>query len=165
LGWDDAARVLLKAGHKLGESQILFGKIEDQQVEKQMEKLAQAVQDAEQGEIEDPYDPIANEIEYADVAKLDLRMGTVLVAEPVPKSKKLLRLEIDLGFETRQILAGAAQHFSPEEIIGRKVVIVANLAPRKMMGLESQGMVLMAEDRDGKLSPLSSTGEIGSIVR
>lgn len=165
LGWDDAAVALLKAGHKLGEPEILFGKIEDRQVEEQMQKLAQAAQEVEGQGSEDSYEPIAGEIVYDDFARLDLRIGKVLVAEAVPKSKKLLRLEIDLGFETRQILAGAAQQFTPEEITGRKVVIVANLAPRKMMGLESQGMVLMAEDRDGKLSPLSSQGEIGSIVR
>lgn len=168
IGWDDAGSALLSAGHELGESVILFEKIEDEQVDQQIEKLTatSAAVDVDQNEIvEEPYQPISDTIVYDDFAKLDLRMGTVLVAEPVPKSKKLLRLEIDLGFEKRQILAGAALHISPEEFVGRKVVIVANLAPRKMMGLESQGMVLMAEDRNGKLSPISSTGESGSVVR
>lgn len=170
LGWDDAADSLLSAGHKLGKAEILFGKIEDGQVENQIQKLKRGASEADgsdAGAKDDttPYEPIADEIVYDDFARLDLRMGTVLVAEAVPGSKKLLRLEVDMGFETRQILAGAAQQFSPDELTGRNVVIVANLAPRKMMGLESQGMLLMAENRDGKLCPLSSEGENGSIVR
>jgi methionyl-tRNA synthetase len=172
LGWDDASRPLLQAGHKLGESQILFHKVEDEQVQKQVEKLKERaanmdVQEDSQTEAQEeaPFPALADEIVYDDFAKLDLRAGTVTVAEPVKGSKKLLRLEIDLGFETRQILAGAAQHYSAEEMLGKKVVIVANLAPRKMMGLESQGMVLMAEDREGKLFPIASTAENGSVVR
>ena len=104
-------------------------------------------------------------IEFDDFMKLDLRIGEVKVAEPVPKSKKLLRLEVDLGFEQHQILAGVAEVMTPEEMVGRKVAIVANLKPRKMMGLESQGMVLMAEDPDGNLAPISAEAVPGSIVR
>ena len=96
--------------------------------------------------------------------KMDLRVGTVLEAEAVPKSKKLIRTVVDLGFEKRQILAGVAQHFEPTDLVGKNVVVVANLAPRKMMGLESQGMILMAEDREGKLSMVSSGSEPGSSV-
>ena len=163
LGWSDAGRPLLDAGHALGTSDILFTKIDDDVIEAQTDKLGQT--DAQHDETpESPYEPIKDVIEYGDFAKLDLRMGRVTVAEPVPKSKKLLRLEVDLGFEERQILAGAAQHLNPDDLVGKRVVIVANLAPRTMMGLESQGMLLMAEDRDGTLSPITSTGEPGGIV-
>src|SRR5690606_35963008 len=98
-------------------------------------------------------------------AKLDLRVGTVRAAEPVPKSDKLLRLEVDLGYERRQVLAGVAKHMAPEALVGRKVVMVANLKPRKLFGLESQGMLLMAEDRDGRLTPVATDGEDGAVVR
>jgi methionyl-tRNA synthetase len=92
-------------------------------------------------------------------------MGVVTAAEPVEDADKLLRLEIDLGFEERQILAGIAEHMTTDEIKGRNVVVVANLAPKTMFGLESQGMVLMAEDRDGNLAPISADAEPGSVVR
>ena len=87
-----------------------------------------------------------------DFAKLDLRVARVMACEPVPKATKLLRLDLDLGFETRQVLSGIAEHFAPEEVVGRNVVVVANLAPRTMRGMVSQGMILMAEDRDGRLT-------------
>jgi methionyl-tRNA synthetase len=92
-------------------------------------------------------------------------MGTVTAAEPVPDADKLLRLEIDLGYEERQVLAGIAEQMTPDEINGRNVVVVANLAPKEMFGLESQGMVLMAEDREGNLVPISADAEPGSVVR
>ncbi|HEY4876320.1 MAG TPA: methionine--tRNA ligase subunit beta, partial [Puia sp.] len=91
------------------------------------------------------------EIQYDDFAKLDLKVGTILSAEKIEKADKLLKLEIDLGFEKRIIVSGIALHFSPEEIIGKQVVVVANLAPRKMRGVESNGMILMAENSEGKL--------------
>ena len=91
------------------------------------------------------------EIQYDDFAKLELRVGTILSAEKVAKADKLLKLEIDLGFEKRTIVSGIALHFKPEEIIGKQVVVVANLAPRKMKGIESNGMILSAEDENGNL--------------
>lgn len=93
---------------------------------------------------------LKDQIQYDDFAKLDFRTGTILSAEKVEKADKLLKLEIDLGFEMRTIVSGIALHFKPEEIVGKKVVVVANLAPRKMRGIESNGMILMAEDADGK---------------
>ena len=90
-------------------------------------------------------------INYDDFAKLDLRVGTIVAAEKVPKADKLLKLQVDLGFETRTIVSGIAEHFQPENITGKQVVVVANLAPRKMRGIESNGMILMAEDKAGKL--------------
>ncbi len=164
IGWEHAGSSLLDASHMLGRPEILFKKVEDEAIQMQIEKLQSAGGDKSQ-ESSTSFVPIGSEIVYDDFAKLDLRMGTVVSAEKIPRSKKLLQLEVNLGFESRQILAGAAEHFEPAELVGRKVVIVANLAPRKMMGLESQGMVLMAEDRDGKLTLLSADGEDGAVVR
>ncbi len=92
------------------------------------------------------------EIQFDDFAKMDIRVATVLEAEAVPKSKKLLKIKLDIGNEQRTVLSGIAEHFKPEEVTGRQVLYLANLAPRKMMGMESQGMILMAEDRDGSLT-------------
>src|SRR5690606_22456693 len=91
-------------------------------------------------------------IQFDDFAKMDIRIGTILEAEPMKKSKKLLKFLVDDGFEKRTILSGIAEHFSPEEMVGKQVTFIANLAPRAMMGVESQGMILMAEDKDGSLS-------------
>lgn len=165
IGWDEAAHPMLEAGHVLGEAEILFSKIEDPVIAEQIARLEQAGQEepaAESGAL--PFAEVKPEIAYDDFAKLDFRMGTVTHAEKVPKADKLLRLEIDLGFEQRQILSGIAQQMAPETLIGRRVVVVANLKPRKMRGLESQGMVLMAEDRDGALHLIQSSGEDGAPV-
>ena len=166
LGWEDAARPLLEAGHKLGTPEILFTKILDKQVEEQILKLnagkLESVAGCTSGAA---YAPLKDYIEFDDFAKLDLRIGTVLEAEKVKKSKRLLRTLVDLGFEQRQILAGVAEFIAPEDLIGKKVVVVANLEPRKMMGLESQGMLLMAEDREGKLVPIVGESEAGAVLR
>jgi len=151
---------LLPVDHSLGSREILFHKITDDQIQTQMDKLNSS--SSEQESI--TYAETKPEIVYDDFAKMDFRTGTILSVQPVPKSKKLLKLQVDLGFETRQILAGVAEHLQPEEMVGRSVVVVSNLAPRKMMGLESQGMVLMAEDPSGKLSLVSSESDPGSIV-
>ena len=165
LGWDEAGRALLTAGHALGEPEILVEKVEDAAIEAQVEKLQAADAQGEAEAVPLPFEPPKELIVYDDFAKLDLRMGVVKSAKPIPKSKKLLQLEVDLGYEVRQILAGVAQHLAPEALVGRRVVVVANLAPRKMMGYESQGMLLMAEDREGNLFPVSSEGEAGAVVR
>ena len=165
LGWDDAGQPLLEAGHTLGKSEILFTKIEDAVIQQQIDKLGAAPPEEDMHTEEmNPFEPLKEEIVYDDFARLDLRMGTVKVAEKVPKADKLLRLEIDLGFETRQILSGVAEQMTPEELVGRRVVVVANLKPRKLRGFESQGMVLMAENRDGKLCLIESEGEDGAPV-
>ena len=111
--------------------------------------------------------PLKAGIEYDDFAKLDLKVGTIINAEKVAKADKLLKLEVDLGFEKRTIISGIALHFKPEDIIGKQVVVVANLAPRKMRGIESNGMILMAEDKDGKLyfvSPEQKINEGSSVT-
>lgn len=166
IGWAEAGHALLPSGHALGDAEILFTKIEDDAIQVQIEKLeARAAEAATEAAPEAPFEPLKDEIEYGDFAKLDLRMGKVTVAEPVKKSNKLLRLEVDLGFEQRQILAGVAKQMSPDDLVGKRVVVVANLKPRKLFGYESQGMLLMAEDRDGRLTPLSAKGEAGGVVR
>ncbi len=162
LGWEAAARPLLSAGHQLGEAEILFTKLEDETIQAQIQKLQQR---AAPPEPERPFAPPGEPIEYDDFAKLDLRVGVVKEAEKVPKSKKLVRCLVDLGFEERQVLAGVAEHLAPEQLVGRKVLVVANLKPRKMLGLESRGMLLMAEDREGTLVPATADAEPGSTVK
>ncbi len=165
LGWDDATRPLLPEGHQIGQPEILFTKIEDTVIAQQIARLEARAQQAAAQTDGPPYAPLKPEILYDDFDRLDLRIGLVRKAERVPKSKKLLRLEVDLGFERRQILAGVAEQMTPEELEGRRVVVVANLKPRKMMGLESQGMLLMAEDREGRLVPVTAESEPGAVVR
>lgn len=140
---------LLTDGHALGVAGLLFDKIEDDVIAKQLQKLADKKKAVELGEqLAKPSKP---EITIDDFGKIDIRIGTVLKAERMEKSKKLLKLTIDTGIDTRTVLSGIAEHYSPEEVVGKQVTLLVNLAPRKMMGLESQGMILMAEDKDGKL--------------
>ena len=149
--WSDAGRAdLLPVGHTLGESSLLFEKIEDNVIQNQIEKLHEAKRMNELASKE--VAAIKPEIQFDDFVKMDIRIATVLEAEAVPKSKKLLKIKLDIGSEERTVLSGIAEHFKPEEIIGKQVQYLANLAPRKMMGMESQGMILMAEDRDGSLA-------------
>ncbi len=158
LDWENAGSLkLLSVGYSLREPQILFRKIEDEEIKKQVEKLqagAKTTTDAS-ATAEDVKSEPANitkaEIQYDDFAKLDFRVGTITAAEKVAKADKLLKLEVDLGFEKRTVVSGIALHFQPDAIIGKQVVVVANLAPRKMRGIESNGMILLAEDKDGKL--------------
>lgn len=158
LDWENAGRMdLLKVGYSLREPQLLFRKIEDEEIVFQIEKLKSGATMASFSEpapvVADPkpISPLKPEIVFDDFAKIDLRTGIVLSAQRVPKADKLLQLEIDLGFEKRTILSGIAMHFEPEVLVGKQVVVVANLQPRKMRGIESNGMILMAEDQSGKL--------------
>ncbi|MCH7400483.1 methionine--tRNA ligase [Belliella kenyensis] len=150
LKWSDSANdSLLKAGHAISAASLLFEKIEDETVEKQVNKLLEAKKQNELANASVPaMKPI---ITFDDFAKLDLRVVTVLHAEPMPKSKKLLKLSVDTGLEKRTVLSGVAEHFKPEDLIGKQVTMLINLAPRKMMGIDSEGMILMAEDKDGSL--------------
>ncbi len=152
---------LIPIGHQIGKPEILFAKIHDRKdkrrlevIEKQKAKL-DAILAVEKAN-ERP--PIKDEIQYDDFAKLDIRTGTVLSAEAVPKADKLLKLTVDIGIENRTVVSGIAKHFKLEEVVGKKVLLLANLAPRKLRGVESQGMVLMAEDAEGKLG-FVSTGD------
>ncbi|WP_291784718.1 methionine--tRNA ligase [Cecembia sp.] len=153
LHWKQAGNAdLLKAGATIKEAALLFEKIEDQVVEVQVNKLLEAKKknDMENAQAA----PMKDIITYDDFAKLDMRVVKVLTAEPMPKSKKLLKLTVDTGLGQRTVLSGVAEHFKPEELIGKQVVMLINLAPRKMMGIDSEGMILMAEDRDGGLKLL-----------
>jgi methionyl-tRNA synthetase len=167
LGWDDAAEPLLDAGHTLGEPEILFEKIDDDVIEAQIEKLRERAteQDTDSTDTDMDYNELKENISFDDFMEMDLRVGTVTVAEPVPDADKLLRLEVDLGFEERQILAGVAEQMEPEAIEGTQVVVVANMASKEMFGLQSEGMVLMAEEPDGTFVPVTTDAEDGSVVR
>ncbi|MBL7829296.1 MAG: methionine--tRNA ligase subunit beta, partial [Saprospiraceae bacterium] len=146
-----AGRPLAPAGHVIGQPEHLFSRIPDEVIDRQLAKL-EANQPAVPAPSTQNYAPVKENIQYDDFAKMDIRTGTILTAEKLEKSKKLLKLSVDLGFETRTILSGIAEHYQPEEVVGKQVVVLANLAPRVMMGVESQGMILMAEDADGKLA-------------
>ncbi|MEX2590506.1 MAG: methionine--tRNA ligase, partial [Chitinophagales bacterium] len=154
--------LILPEGHQIGKAQLLFQKIEDKEMEAQVEKLHQSVEAAK------PQIPALNsEIEFDDFVKLDIRVGEILSAEKVKKANKLLLLTVDIGLETREIVSGIAQHFKPEELPGKKVCVVANLAPKKLRGVLSKGMILMAESADGKLEFIQPGKDMsnGSVVR
>ena len=163
LDWENAGKIkLLSVGYSLRPPELLFRKIEDDEIKYQVEKLIARSQEAEGGsqksekgsqtsDIGSQTLAIRPQIQYDDFAKLDLRVGTVKTCEKVAKADKLLKLTIDLGTETRTIVSGIALHYTAEEMVGKQVVVVVNLAPRKMKGIESQGMILTAEDKDGKL--------------
>jgi methionyl-tRNA synthetase len=162
LDWENAGSMkLLSVGYSLREPQLLFRKIEDQEIAAQIEKLKSgamqaAPEPAKTNDSTAPLHDLKAEIVLDDFGKIDLRTGIITAAQKVPKADKLLQLEVDLGFETRTILSGIAMHFDPEAVVGQKVVVVANLAPRKMRGIDSNGMILMAEDADGKLHFVSA---------
>ena len=156
---------LIKAGHQIGQAELLFDKIEDEQIQKQIDKLEatkkeNTVQDTQIA-------PQKEETTFDDFAKMDLRVGTILEAEKMPKADKLLVLKVDTGIDVRTVVSGIAEHFTPEEVIGKKVTILANLAPRKLRGVESQGMILMTNDANGKLvflNPDKEGVENGALI-
>jgi methionyl-tRNA synthetase len=153
--------------HQLNKAELVFRNVEDDDIERQIEKLKKTKpQPAEVATTSHPVKPVKADIVFDDFSKMDIRVATVMAAEKMAKSDKLLKLTVDIGLEQRTIVSGIARHYSPEEMIGKQVTVVANLAPRKMMGVESQGMILMAEDRDGKLRLLSPSDLVnpGSAV-
>lgn len=160
-GWSSACELSLETGHQLNEPKILFRKIEDFEIEEEIKKLKIA-----SGEIVDEKIEIKPQISIEDFEKIDLRVAEVVECERVKNSEKLLRLKVKLGSEQRQVVAGIGKHYKPEELVGKKVIIVANLKPAKLMGIESQGM-LLAAIKDDKLSILTTLDEIesGSQVR
>lgn len=161
LGWDKILLSQVSEGQLLGEPEILFRKIEDAEIEEEISKLKGGTKVAPKEELKDAK-PL---ISYEEFDKLDLRVATILKAEPVPKSKKLFRLEVDLGAEQRQIVSGIAEHFTPEDLVGRSVIVVANLKPAKLMGIESQGMILASHDGGGLKLAIVEKGVSGSIVK
>lgn len=164
--WQDTTQLsLLEAGHQLGPVQLLFEKISDEQVQLQLDKLAKAKLDNQQSARK--ASPAKANISFDDFTSMDIRTGVILEAEKVAKTKKLLKLKVDTGLDQRVVVSGIAEFFKPEEIIGKQVSILINLEPREIKGIQSQGMILMAEDSQGKLSFVApgDAVEPGSIVR
>jgi len=154
LGWNRLGSIdLLKAGHQLGKPELLYEKIEDSVIEKQVQKLLDTKKANEEANYQAK--PIRETITYDDFSKLDIRVGTILECTKVPKADKLLQFKIDDGLEKRTIISGIAQHYKPEELVGKQVCFIANLAPRKLRGITSEGMILSAEDFDGKLAVIT----------
>lgn len=163
--WDTAGKAnLLSSGHKLDETQLLFEKITDEQVAFQLNKLAQA---KASNALAAPKAAQKANVSFDDFVKMDIRVGRILTAEKVAKTKKLLKLTIDTGIDKRTVVSGIAEFFQPEEIVGKQVSILVNLEPREIKGIQSQGMILMAEDADGRLDFVNPTSEIsvGSGIR
>ena len=166
---------IIPSGTKINPSEILFPNIEDEQVAFQIEKLNKSKQDKNEILKQVQNDSVAeksqipnlkSQIEYDDFSKLDIRTGKILEAEKVPKADKLLKLLVDIGIEQRTIVSGIAEHFSPEEIVGKEVSVLINLAPRKLRGIESNGMILMAEDANGKLYFVNTDGvSAGNVIK
>ncbi len=166
LPWSGAGKTdLLAEGHSLNKAGLLFEKIEDKTVENQLEKLRKARAMNEQSMPDLPEQK--EEISYEEFSRMDIRTGVILDAVKVPKTTKLLKLTIDTGLDQRTVVAGIAEHFKPEDIPGQKIAVLVNLAPRELRGIESQGMILMAEDKNGKLVFIQPGEDIppGSVVR
>ncbi|ESU24297.1 methionine--tRNA ligase (methionyl-tRNA synthetase) [Flavobacterium enshiense DK69] len=149
--WNDISNIsdLLPSGHQIGEAELLFAKIEDDEIQKQIDKLeaTKVANKAENAKAE----PQKDIITFEDFAKVDLRIGTIIEAEKMPKANKLLVLKVDTGIDVRTIVSGIAEHFSPEEVIGKRVTVLVNLAPRALRGVESEGMLLLSNTAEGKL--------------
>jgi methionyl-tRNA synthetase len=160
--WDQAGKdELILENHIINEPKILFQKIEDEKIDEQIEKLKK------QGQKSNKYPPMKDEITFDEFSKMDLRVGTITAAEKIEKADKLLKLTVDTGIDVRTVVSGIAEHFKTEEVIGQKVSILLNLAPRKIRGVESQGMILMAETEKGELAFVSPSKEIdaGNTIR
>lgn len=166
LNWSKAGdKEILKPGHTINESMLLFQKIEDVTIQIQLDKLAKVKK--ENQTIDQPTAPVKEDVSFEEFSKMDIRVGTILSAEKVAKTKKLLQLKIDTGIDQRTVVSGIAEFFDPSEIIGKQVSILVNLAPRKIRGIESQGMILMAEDADGRLEFILPSDAVknGSEIR
>ena len=151
-GWERlGAMDLIPAGHAIGEPALLFEKIEDDVIQRQLDKLAATKAANEAAEVAQNVEPQKDTIQFDDFQKMDIRVSTILAAEKVAKTKKLLKLTIDTGIDKREIVSGIAEHFTPEELVGQQVLVLVNLAPRELKGILSNGMILMAEDASGKL--------------
>ena len=148
--WEEVGKEksLLPAGHAIGKAELLFSKVEDKEIQIQIDKLEASKTADASAEVPEQKDTIG----FDDFTKLDMRVGTILEAEKIPKTKKLLKLKVDVGIDVRTIVSGIAESFSAEEVLGQRVIVLVNLAPRKLRGVESQGMILMSDTADGKLS-------------
>lgn len=157
---------LLQEGHKINSSELLFEKIEDEDIQRQYDKLVAAKKNNAMKNQHQEITPQKETIHFEDFSKLDLRSGTIISAEKIPKADKLLQLKVDTGVDTRTIVSGIAESFFPDEILGKKVVVLINLAPRKLRGVESQGMILMGENAEGKLIFINPDDELenGAVI-
>ena len=162
-GWDElGSTALLEAGHVIGTPELLFEKIEDSVIEAQLEKLAATKQANLAAEMGKEVTPQKEVVSFDDFGKMDIRVVTIKEAEKIAKTKKLLKLTIDTGIDTRTIVSGIAEYYTPEELVGRQVLVLVNLEPRELKGVLSQGMILMGQDATGKLVLLSPTDKVGS---
>lgn len=152
-------------GHTINKDELLFSKVEDADIQIQLDKLQQS---KAENAMSSPVTEIKPETTFDDFSKMDIRTATILEAEAVPKTDKLLKLLLDTGVDKRTVVSGIAQYYKPQDIIGQQVCLLANLAPRKIKGIESQGMILMAENTKGDLcfvSPVKTEFENGSLVK
>ena len=166
--WDDLGELTLRTGHLLGRTQILFPKISDEVIEKEIERLTQTAtgEETPKDAIEKTKEKLMEFISYEDFSKLDLKVAKILEVEKVENTERLLRIQIDLGSEKRQLVAGLAKAYSPEEMVGKHIVVVANLEPAVIRGVESKGMLLAASSEDNiSLLILDRDIEPGSKVK
>ena len=164
LTWDNFGTKLLEEGHTLGAAELLFSKIEDPQIDAQLQRLEDIrKKNEEAAKAKEPkVSPAKGQCTFEDFEKMDIRTATVLEAERVPKTDKLLKLKIDTGLDVRTIVSGIAEYYTPEEMVGKQISILANLAPRKIRGIESQGMILMAKELDGKMRIVTPEERLGN---
>ena len=167
IGWEliSKSTELIKPGHQIGQPEILFAQIDDAEIQKQIDKL-EATKTANKLENK-TIEPQKDTATFEDFSKLDLRVGTILEAEKMPKANKLLVLKVDTGIDVRTIVSGIAEHFSPEEVVGKRVTVLVNLAPRALRGVESQGMILMTNNAEDKLvfvNPESDGVDNGALI-
>lgn len=164
--WADAGKMdLLLEGHQLNEPALLFEKVEDTEVQAQIDKLNQSKEENIKANI--VVTPAKENIDFDQFSAVDIRVATIIAAEKVEKTKKLLKLTLDTGIDERTVVSGIAEYFTPEEVVGQQVSLLINLAPREIKGILSQGMILMSENSDGKLtfvSPLQNHAN-GSVIR
>ena len=165
IDWDKMGDGVIPAGHELGEAGLLFEKIEDATIQAQIDKLLATKKANEMASVKAA--PAKENIQFEDFMKMDIRVGKIIAAEKVAKTKKLMKLTVDTGIDQRTIVSGIAEHYTPEEVIGRQVSVLINLEPKPLKGIVSQGMILMAENADGTLSFVSPDKEVkpGSEVR
>jgi methionyl-tRNA synthetase len=155
----------IHADHLIAKDELLFAKIEDPEIQVQLDKLTKTKNENIPNKM---LKPIGAETTFDDFQKMDIRIATILEAEPVPKTDKLLKLLLDTGVDRRTVVSGIAAYYKPADIIGHKVCLLANLAPRRIKGIESQGMILMAENSNGELSfvsPVKNNTENGALVK
>ena len=168
IAWEDMGDNVIASGHSINKAELLFEKIEDDKIDEQINKLLETKKTNEaEAALSAPSKPSKSNIEFEDFMKMDIRVGKIVAAEKVAKTKKLLKLTIDTGIDTRTVVSGIAEYYQPEDIIGQRVSILVNLAPKTLKGIESQGMILMAENADGTLSFIQTDKDVvpGSEIR